>query len=391
MSGKYYVGTTDIVDLYGKEKTGINSSVLFQMSSYSYTGEDTKFVQAGKLTSLAGWGQAATGKFNSCPFATKASCPVPSLKTSGDHYIAVTGNTYSTTRYFKYNSSVGACQVSSDNSSYSTIGSGYTGIFVGLQGGGGGGGGSCFDNGLVAANAKGGGGGGGGAFIWAYLNLSAIPNGVVTVTVGGGGAAGDVSEGWASLDLTAAAGKAGGATTLSYGGTTYLTAGGGAGGSGASSGSSGVSGGSGGTTTIKSASWITVLNYYYGKGGGSSGSLKQYYAGITGSANFGSDGSSFASTDTLWMPCNSSSPLVYRSGSTWTSSYTSASGGKNYVHSDSAYLSGGGGAGASVMSQASTSSSTMYGYGAGGYGGSATTGSTAKGAAGKTGCVFYAT
>ena len=135
---------------------------------------------------------------------------------------------------------------------------------------------------------------------------------------------------------------------------------------------------------------ITVLNYYYGKSGGSSGSLKQYYVGITGSANPGKDGGSFLPTDTLWIPCCSSSPLVYRNGSPWSDKYASGSGGNSYEHSDSAYLSGGGGGGASVMSQAATESSSMFGYGAGGKGGSATTGSTSKGDAGRDGCLFIA-
>ena len=396
MAEKYYVNQskTDIINAYGTSHNDIDTSLLFDMSSYGFNGESTRFIEAGKLTSITGWGRSPDIKpYINVPFATKSSCPVPSLKTQGDTYIAVNGTYWtspSSTYYLRYNSTSGACQVSINGASYSTIGSGYTGIFVGLQGAGGGGGGSGFDNGVAAASCKGGGGGGGGAFIWAYLDLSAIPNGVVTVQVGQGGAAGENHESWAEFELDAETGKGGTATTLTYDGTRFLYAGGGGGGEGAALGSAGVSGGAGGITEIKDASWITVLNYYYGKSGGSSGSLKQYYVGITGSANPGKDGGSFLPTDTLWIPCCSSSPLVYRNGSPWSDKYASGSGGNSYEHSDSAYLSGGGGGGASVMSQAATESSSMFGYGAGGKGGSATTGSTSKGDAGRDGCLFIA-
>lgn len=390
MSSNYKHGETPLNDIYATTHSSLKSDLLFNIADYGFSDtSDTIFVKRG-TNILSGWGTTAevvryAKDNNPLPFCCKESCPVPKYHTSGDHYIALDGSIYTSSQYVRYNSSTGYCERSGDKSSWSKIGAGFNSIFVALQGAGGGGAGGAYTNVGVTADCKGAGGGGGGAFVLCHLNLKAVPNTIVELIPGQGGSGGDGGYG------TSSSGSDGGSSTLCVNSTIYLEVPGGKGGEGVwSSGNDMSNGGGGGTApTSCSLSYVTILQYYDGKGGGDGGDYNFYAVGIPGGKKDGKAGSSFINTDSINVPILNVSLPVVRKGSTWTTSYTSGCGQPAYNSSGGAYSSGGGGGGASVMGQFNTSSPyKLYGYGIGGGGGTATTGGGDKGGAGKSGCIF---
>lgn len=392
MSSNYNYQTTSLTDCYATTHTNLSDSLCFNLATYNFSDVNTSVFVKGGTTTLNGWGITAACpgyKYNNADikFCTKESCPVPGYYTSGDHYLALKGNFYTTSKQIRYNSSKGYCELADkDSSSWSKIGSGFSGLFLGLQGGGGGGSSGEFSNIGVGAWSKGGGGGGAGAFIFCYVNFSAIPDTIVTINVGGGGDGGLAPPALSN----ARPGTWGSGTTLVVGGKTYLTAGGGRGGYGGG-GDGRIPGGDGGESSLTcDLSYVTILNSYYGKKGGSGGESANYVVGIPNGPKYGTAGGSFISSDCLNVPIFKSSisvPVLRY----WASDYPSGAGAPDYNSDGGAYSSGGGGGGASVCGQYSTSNaSTTYGYGIGGAGGTATTGSAKAGYAGKTGCLFIA-
>lgn len=280
---EYKVSGVGLENKYATGDSTLKSNLTFSLNQLGYKGSSPDvFVKSGS-SDLPGWGKSA-GKSGykyggvELSFATKDSCPVPvSLSYQTDNWLSNTKVLASTVSghvmQLKYKSSDGCCYYTTasnpTDSDYVKVGSGFTGVFIFLQGGGGGGGGAVGSNmtsyttGMQCAGSA----GGGGAFITAYLDLSAIPDSVVQLVAGHPGTAwGDKQDG-----------QAGGDSYLSYNNYPLLIArGGGQGLTQRDFTWDPFSGGNGGACVVSNSlpSWIKVLDIVNGgKGGDSSGTV----------------------------------------------------------------------------------------------------------------------
>lgn len=384
--GDYKIKNVLLEDLYAQYKSPLqdHDRSNINLSDYNYKNPNVnKFVRGLEVPNNYvhrpyGWGRLAENNWykyqgSPIPFATKESSPLRYSLGEGSWRESLDTVVYSTNTSvpyieLKYDSSLGYCVYKKSTAvPWVKVGSGFTGVFIILQGAGGGGGGAWAGEMYnYGAGSRGGYGGGGGAFIMAYLDLSSIPNEVVTLYTGKRGLAGQSAQ-------SNTAGQDGGDSYLSYQGNKLLIAGGGKGGQKGDNTTMSDYGGQGGICTTSPANsykWISVIAFVNGKDGG----------GITnytpvGQSRSGNEGYSYSDNSWLTVTTHDIIDESVHLKRTTDPSYpggpynTYGIGGSPYPNAT--YESSGSGGGASPFSFRASTKSVLEGYGGGGGGGSA--------------------
>jgi hypothetical protein len=396
--------------------SSLKSSLLFKLKDYKYinsnsTINNNNYLDFTKMYSYGFcWGGTRCDlpfyySGSLLPFIDKKSCPIIKAKTSGDCIIPYDYNNVLANEQIydlRYNTFTGNCEYKKESDTSWVILNNYEGVFLALQGGGGGGGGgSCLNVGITAV-CIGAGGGGGGGFVLIYLNLKQLKT-IAKVNIGKGGTVTNTGD-HVQIDLGPTGGDGGDtilSTTDSNGNSINLViAYGGKGGQGSDNGPTTDegrkgNGGVGGGFYINSA-YQNVVFYLLGScsggDGGKRADISGYSFGVPYGHKLGENGHNILTSSVVNSGILKETQPLYREGSPWTTDWTSGHGQNNVAVGTWDYTSGGGGGGGSVCSQIRTTNyETRYGYGMGGYGGSAEAATVHGEQAGLEGCLIILT